>query len=83
MLRSARPACPDAIGDAIGESFNLNPPVVIYRGTWFRRGEVSSPDGLGNPTPTLRHGSLWIDKSTARGDNFLPLMVNNRNKYDY
>ena len=31
-------------------------------GAWFRRGEVPSPNGLGDPTP---NGSLWIDKSTA------------------
>ena len=30
-----------------------------------RRGLVSKPDGLGDPNPTLRCGSLWIDKSTA------------------
>ena len=33
-----------------------------------RRGLVSKPDGLGDPTPTLRCGSLWIDKSTAPWD---------------
>ena len=34
-----------------------------------RRGLVSKPDGLGDPTPTLRCGSLWIDKSTAPWDH--------------
>jgi hypothetical protein len=26
---------------------------------------------LGDPTPTLRYGSLWIDKSTAPWDHSL------------
>ena len=34
-----------------------------------RRGLVSKPDGLGDPTPTLRCGSLWINKSTAPWDH--------------
>ena len=40
---------------------------------WFRRGEGPSPNGLGDPTPTLRYGSLWIDKSTAPWDHSLLL----------
>ncbi len=40
-------------------------------GAWFRRGEGTSPNGLGDPTPTLRYGSLWIDKSTAPWDHSL------------
>ena len=45
--------------------------IPIYRGARFRRGEVPSPNGLGDPTPTLRYGSLWIDKSTAPWDHSL------------
>ena len=37
----------------------------------FRRGEVPSPNGLADPTPTLRYGSLWIGKSTAPWDHSL------------
>ena len=40
-------------------------------GAWFRRGEILSPNGLGAPTPILRYGSLWIDKSTAPWDHSL------------
>ena len=43
-----------------------------------RRGLVSKPDGLGDPTPTLCCGSLWIDKSTAPWDH--PLLFKTGSK---
>ena len=43
-----------------------------------RRGLVSKPDGLGDPTPTLRCSSLWIDKSTAPWDH--PLLFKTGSK---
>ena len=45
-----------------------------------RRGLVSKPDGLGDPTPTLRCGSLWIDKSTALWDHPLLFKTGSKKK---
>ncbi len=53
--------------------YNLGNRVRSTVGAWFRRGEVPSPNGLGDPTPTLRYRSLWIDKSTAPWDHSLLL----------
>ena len=46
-------------------------PEPTYRGTWLRRGEVPSPNGLGDSTPIPQCRSLWIDKSTAPRDHSL------------
>ena len=51
--------------------YNLGNRVRSMVGAWFRRGEDPSPNGLADPTPTLRYGSLWIGKSTAPWDHSL------------